>query len=284
MFKIYGIFGIIMILFAELNFYFKIEPFASWYFPIIWFGYIFIIDALIYKLKGHSLIMSRKEQFLKALLLSALIWWLFELINLKTLNWNYLSTTIYKEPLWFRFFIFRTISFSTILPAVIETYELIKTFKLFNKVKLLNHHDITHKFLHGMTYTGLIMLILTVIYPKYFFPFIWGAFFFILDPINYLHKQPSIIGYWKSGNIKVPFALFVTGILCGLLWEFWNYYAVVKWSYEIPFVGFFKIFEMPILGYLGYGPFAFELFSMWYFVKSLHSPKTTHSFLELNKI
>ena len=270
-----------MILFAELNFYLKIEPFASWYFPIIWFGYIFIIDAIIFKLKGHSLMMSRKEQFIKSLLLSALIWWLFELINYRVSNWSYLGvlpeSTILRK-------LYGTISFSTVLPAVIETYELIRTFRLFNKVKLLKNHRITNKFLHGMTYVGVIMLILSVLWPRYFYPFVWSAFFFLLDPINYLHKQPSIIGYWKNGNIKIPMALFVAGIICGLFWEFWNYYAAVKWYYEIPFVGFFKIFEMPILGYLGYGPFAFELFAMYYFVRSLHLSRTTHSFIELNKI
>jgi hypothetical protein len=228
--------------------------------------------------------MSRKEQFLKSLLLSALIWWLFELINIKTLNWNYVSITTYREPALFRLYVFRTIAFSTVLPAVIETYELIKTFKLFNKIKLLKYHKITHNFLHIMTYLGVIMLILTFLFPKYFYPFTWLAFFFLLDPINYLHKQPSIIGFLKKGNIKIPSALFVAGTLCGLLWEFWNYYAVNKWYYEIPFVGFFKIFEMPILGYLGYGPFAFELFAMYYFFKSLHLPKTKHQFLGLNKI
>ena len=282
MFKFYGYLGIIMVLFSELNFYFKIEPFASWYFPIIWLGFIFILDAVNYKLKGHSLILSRKEQFFKALLLSALIWWLFELINLKTLNWNYFTTSGYQEPWWIRFFIFRTIAFSTLLPAVIEIFELVRTFKLFSKFKLLKHHNITHKFLNTMFHIGLLMLVLAVIYPKYFYPFVWSAFYFILDPINYLNKQPSILGYWKKGNIKIPVALFVAGTLCGLFWEFWNYYAVIKWSYEIPFVGFFKIFEMPILGYLGYGPFAFELFAMWYFVRSLHSHRK--SFLELNRI
>ncbi len=269
-----------MILFSELNFYFKIEPFASWYFPIIWFGYIFLIDAVIYKLKGHSLIMSRKEQFVKALILSALIWWLFEVINLKLGNWNYGTLNLFN----IRTLVKAIISFATVLPAIIETYELLKTFNLFNKYKLEKHHNITHSFLHLMTFIGIIMIALTLLWPKYFFPLIWFAFFFILDPINYLHSQPSIIGYWKSGNYKIPLILIVTGIIMGVLWEFWNYYAVIKWYYEIPFVGFFKIFEMPILGYLGYGPFAFELFAMYYFVRSLHFPKTTHSFIELNKI
>ncbi len=284
MFKWYGLLGIIMILFTELNFYLKIEPFASWYFPIVWFGYILLIDAIIYKLKEHSLIMSRKEQFVKSLILSALIWWLFEIINFKTGNWNYQSSTFYSEPSWFRFYIFRTIAFSTVLPAIIETYELFKTFNLFDKLKLKKHRNITPSFLNSMTLIGVLMILLSIIYPKYFFPFVWMAFFFILDPINYLHKQPSIISYWKNGNTKIPILLFVAGTVCGILWEFWNYYAVVKWYYEIPFVGFFKIFEMPILGYLGYGPFAFELFAMYYFVRSLHLPKAKHDLIELKKI
>src|SRR3989344_5409801 len=256
-----------MILFSELNFYFKIEPFASWYFPIIWFGYIFLIDAIIYKLKGHSLIMSRKEQFLKSLILSMSIWWLFEIINVKTGNWSYIGEL---PASWTMRKLYGTISFSTVLPAMMETFELIKTFKLFNKVKLLNHHKITHKFLHNMTFLGIIMISLTILWPKYFFPLVWLAFFFILDPINYLHLQPSIIGYWKNGNLKTPLILIVAGTVLGVLWEFWNYYAVTKWYYEIPFVNFFKIFEMPLLGYLGYGPFALELYAMYHFIGTLH--------------
>lgn len=281
MFKIYGYLGILMVFFSEINFYFKLEPFASWYFPIIWFGYIFIIDAIIYKLKGYSLISNKRSHFFTILLMSAAIWWLFEIFNYRVSNWSYSGAL---PSLWIIKKLYGTIAFSTVLPAVIESYELLKTLKLFDKFKLTKHHNTTPKFLHDMIYSGVLMLILTMIWPKYFYPLVWLAFFFILDPINYLHKQPSIIGYWKNGNIKAPLIIFTAGTLCGLLWEFWNYYAVTKWYYEIPFVGFFKIFEMPILGYLGYGPFAFELFAMYYFVRSLHTPRTNHPFLKLNKI
>ena len=225
--------------------------------------------------------MSRKEQFVKALLLSALIWWLFEIINYRIGNWDY--SGVLPETFTLRKF-YGTIAFATVLPAIIETFELLKTFNLFNKLKLKKHHDISHGFLHLMTFLGVVMISLSIFWPRYFFPLVWVAFFFILDPINYLHSQPSIIGYWKNGNYKTPLILFVAGIVTGLLWEFWNYYAVTKWYYEIPFVDFFKIFEMPILGYLGYGPFAFELFAMYYFARSLHKPKTTHSLIELKKI
>jgi hypothetical protein len=37
----------------------------------------------------------------------------------------------------------------------------------------------------------------------------------------------------------------------------------------VPFVGFWHVFEMPLLGYLGYGPFAWEMFALFWFAASL---------------
>ena len=267
MFRWYGILGMLMILFAELNFYFKLEPFASWYFPIIWFGFIFVVDAINYTIRHNSLIRNRTRQFFIILLISAAIWWIFEFFNYAIINWGY--SGILPET-WIIRKLYGTIAFSTVLPAVIETFELVKNIKLFSHIKLKKHHKITKRFLYIMIGIGVISLILPTIWPTYFFPLVWFAFFFLLDPINYLHKQPSIIQHLKDRNLKIPIALIVAGTIAGLFWEFWNYYAVTKWTYSIPFVGFFKIFEMPILGYLGYGPFAWELYAMYYFVRSLH--------------
>ena len=70
-------------------------------------------------------------------------------------------------------------------------------------------------------------------------------------------------------KLVVTLSLLLAGIIMGFFWEFWNYLAVTKWYYNIPFLGFFKIFEMPVLGYLGYFPFAFELYAMYWFIRSL---------------
>ena len=51
------------------------------------------------------------------------------------------------------------------------------------------------------------------------------------------------------------------GATCGLCWEFWNYWALAKWSYNLPFLGgleHYRYFEMPWLGFLGFLPFALE--------------------------
>ncbi len=265
MFRKYGLLGIVMILFVEINFLLKIQPFANWYFPIVWFGYIFVLDALIYKVQKTSLISNKPWLFLGLLIASAVFWWLFELLNLVAGNWSYGVKGIDGLGHVLK----KTLAFSTVLPAFFETVEWIRVHHLFNNIKLHKHHHISKTFIHTMLFFGILSFILPLFLPTFFYPLLWVAFFLLLDPINYLHHQPSIIGHLKDGKLAVPLTLLLAGIICGFLWEFWNYWAIGKWTYDIPFLGFFKIFEMPILGYLGYFPFAFELYAMFFFIRSL---------------
>jgi hypothetical protein len=50
----------------------------------------------------------------------------------------------------------------------------------------------------------------------------------------------------------------------------WNFYSYPKWYYTIPYVEFWKVFEMPLLGYGGYlffgliiWSFAMLIFALW---------------------
>jgi len=269
LFRKYGIAGIILILIAQVNFIFKIEPLASWYFPVIWFGYIFTLDAINYKLHRKSLITNNFKKFIFLIILSAAIWWTFEFFNVAVKNWSYFHATGYSEPLWLRRYIFRTLAFGSVLPAIFITFEFFKGIHFLDKFKLNKKHRINKWFLNIMVILGILCILLPLLLPKFTFPLIWLSFFFFLDPINYLHKRPSIISHLKDKRLKIPIALILAGLICGFFWEFWNYWAAVKWSYNIPYVGFFKIFEMPILGYLGYIPFALELYAMYYFIGTL---------------
>jgi hypothetical protein len=47
----------------------------------------------------------------------------------------------------------------------------------------------------------------------------------------------------------------LAALLCGLLWEFWNWGSLARWHYSVPYVQRFHLFEMPLLGYAGYLPF-----------------------------
>jgi len=57
--------------------------------------------------------------------------------------------------------------------------------------------------------------------------------------------------------------LCVSGLMCGVVWEWWNYWAHAKWIYTVPILAEWKVFEMPLPGYLGFPPFALECFTMY---------------------
>jgi hypothetical protein len=49
----------------------------------------------------------------------------------------------------------------------------------------------------------------------------------------------------------------------GILWELWNWGAVPHWDYRIPYLSVLPVFEMPVVGYLGYPPFALAADALW---------------------
>ena len=272
MFRWYGLLGTFMIALGEVSLIFNLHiPIST--FQLIWFGYILLIDALVYKLRKHSLLHNDRLQFLFLMILSAGVWWIFELANVYLGNWSYVfggkTLNIFEPAAALRF----TIAFSTILPAFFETYELFKSLHLFSHTHLQKKHKITKMFLFMMVGFGVFSLLAPIIMPDVFFPLIWFSFFFLLDPINYLHGVPSIIKHLEDKDMQTPVLLMLTTVTLGFLWEFWNYWSNLKWIYHVPRVGFLKVFEMPVLGYLGYLPFGLSLYSMYYFVYSLFKHK-----------
>ena len=63
----------------------------------------------------------------------------------------------------------------------------------------------------------------------------------------------------------------LSGFLCGMLWEFWNFWSRAKWHYTVPIMERLKIFEMPVPGYLGFPAFALECFTMYVFLRLIVS-------------
>ena len=86
-----------------------------------------------------------------------------------------------------------------------------------------------------------------------------------MEPINYFIGAKSLFRELENGRLNKIFSLFLAGAMCGFLWEFWNYWATAKWIYILPFLNEPKIFEMPLLGFLGFLPFAIEIYVMWEF-------------------
>ena len=61
------------------------------------------------------------------------------------------------------------------------------------------------------------------------------------------------------------------GLVCGVWWEAWNCFAITKWVYTLPVLNCFKVFEMPLPGYVGFAPFALECAVMYNFMQALEA-------------
>jgi hypothetical protein len=98
---------------------------------------------------------------------------------------------------------------------------------------------------------------------------VWLGFIPLLDPINAARGEESLLLDWRARRFDRTKHLILSGVLCGGLWEFWNYWARAKWLYTVPILENLKIFEMPLPGYLGFPAFALECFTMYVFLRSL---------------
>ena len=101
---------------------------------------------------------------------------------------------------------------------------------------------------------------------------LWTSFVFLLDPINDHFGRPSMFRDWQNGWYGRTLAAFAGGLTCGFLWEFWNYWALTKWVYHLPFLGRWEryhYFEMPLPGLIGFIPFGLECWVMWQTLRML---------------
>ena len=117
------------------------------------------------------------------------------------------------------------------------------------------------------------MLVLPFVVPASIAPYmaapVWLGFIFFLDPLNARLGGESLLVDLRAGRSDRLINLALSGVLCGVLWEFWNYWARGKWHYTVPIMENLKIFEMPVPGYLGFPAFAFECFTMYVFVRAI---------------
>jgi hypothetical protein len=242
-----------------------------------WLGFILSLDALIYYRKNTSLINRGIIKFIMLFFISVPVWWIFELLNRRNHNWIYQGREYFTG---FEYFVFASVCFSTVIPAVFEMTELIASFGWTLKIK--KGPRIKKSIFNAYLFLilGILMLILDMWLPEYFYIFLWISIFFIFEGINILLKNKSLLQFTENGNWRPVYMLALGCCFCGFFWEFWNFYSYPKWTYRIPFLGFFKIFEMPVLGYLGYIPFSFELYSLYVFIKGIKENRKSYLVIE----
>ena len=189
----------------------------------------------------------------------------FEAYNWRLQNWTYVGL---PEPLWQQ--TLGTLwSFATILPALTETAALLEALGFRQNVSArgwrfwLGRHNL-------MVIVGVLSLAVPLALPTefaaYLFALVWLGFIFLLEPVNLARGHESLLADVQRNRGQRLYCLMAAGLVCGLLWEFWNYWAGGRWVYVFPFAQDWKVFEMPLPGYLGFPFFALEFFAMYSFV------------------
>ncbi len=252
--------GMFVLALSALMAFWHKEPFYTWFYCWAWWSFIFFVDGWVFRRRGESLILSHPGRFLFFVVWSIPLWLIFEAFNFRLGNWHYVQVPQDLTWRWIGY----CLGFATVVPGLMETADLLDTAGFFReaKIKPLGWKKRIDKYL---LMSGLLMLALPLIWPQYFFPLVWCAFVCLLEPFNEHMGLPSLMTDWREGRVKRFFILITAGFLCGILWESLNALAGAHWVYTIPFVGNWKLFEMPVLGYLGFLPFALSVFAMTVF-------------------
>ena len=261
----YGWFGLLLLGVSELCLWLRIEPVYSWFYCFAWWSYILLADNLLLRVAGRSLLESRRGELRRMLPLSVFTWLLFEAYNLIIRNWGYDGVPI---QLWVRWPGY-TLAFATVLPGIFITADLVGHFVFGPRPVLASEAERAPDGAptrpdRRMIALGVFLSAAPLLWPRYFFPAVWIGPILLLDPCLERFGIRSLSLSIAAGERRRIWSLLLGGTVCGLLWEFWNFWAGSKWLYSVPFFGSWKIFEMPLLGFLGFPPFALECWIVYH--------------------
>jgi hypothetical protein len=191
------------------------------------------------------------------------VWWLFEVFNLRLANWQYQGAEAFTP---FQFWFWATLNFSTVIPAVFGSAELAGSFFWIKRTGKGPVISTDRRTTLAFFFLGWVLLVLMFLLPRLFFPFAWLSLYFILEPLNVWLGNRNLVVHTARGDWRPVLALWAGVLLTAFFWEMWNYLSYPKWVYQIPWGDALRIFEMPLLGYGGYLPFALELYAMYHLI------------------
>jgi hypothetical protein len=241
-----------------------LPPIRQYLYFFAWYPYLLFLDALWARFQGQSWFWSQPPEVARMAFWSVTVWLVFEALNLALKNWAYEGVAASAWVRWPGY----ALAFATVLPGVLLTAEVLRAGGAW--AGLSGRPLRMARWQPPALLLGVAFLVLPLVWPRYAFPLVWGAFFFLLDPCCDLLGGKSLIRSFLAGERREHYCLLAAGLICGLWWEAWNYPAVSRWVYTLPVLNFWKVFEMPLPGYLGFAPFALECAVMYNFLKILH--------------
>lgn len=246
---------------------------VKYLFTPLWWGFIALIDGVVYARTGGASIFAKlPRQLLWLVLMSIVGWFFFEWLNWFVMeNWVYPnSPAIFNQAQAYFWF---ALTYTCVWPAIFEWYTLLRTFPSLT-ARWASGPRID--FGRGAMVLGLLIGtaagFLAGLFPYPLFFTVW------LGSLLMLPAAMALLGYWTpfaplaQGNWTPAILMALAGLGNGLFWEFWNHgsNAFIPgrnpnfWVYDIPYVNVIHLFsEMPLLGYFGYLPFGLQCWVWW---------------------
>lgn len=265
----YGWLAALVLLADEALLPWQVPILARWFTPVMWTAYIVLVDARVLQRDGRSLLHDRPREAAFMAIVSIPLWLVFEGYNLRLRNWAYFGV---PESPWVAAVAYAW-AFATIWPALFETAAWLGAGPLPMPAAPPEPVPLSRG-LRIAIVVGAAFVIVPPLLPAavrpWTFGLVWLGFVLLLDPLNARASRPSFLAAWRAGDRAFVYKWLVAGIVCGVLWEFWNYWALAKWRYVgVPVFPSVRLFEMPLAGYLGFPPFALEVFAMYHLVRPL---------------
>ncbi|WP_143094360.1 hypothetical protein [Streptacidiphilus jiangxiensis] len=206
----------------------------------------------------QSLLDRGPVAFAALFVLSTGFWWLYEFFNLVTHNWTYV---VPDQPGWTLFRIEKSLCFSTVLPALVETRDLLRTLRPALPQSVADRRP-PGPALVGVCVLGVLCIGSALVWPHNAYMLMWFVVFLVLDPLNAATGGRSLLLQIRRGHWGEVAIWSLAGLVCGFFWEMWNSGTAARWVYDTPGVnGAPHLFRMPLPGFLGYAPFAWSAFA-----------------------
>lgn len=231
---------------------------TEWCFFPLWLGYCLVVDGLAQRRRGTSLLQRSPRSYTALFAISVPLWWLFEAVNLRTRNWSYVGREQFST---LEYVLFASLSFSTVVPAVLGTAELVAGCGVLERWRAGPAACRGARTAAWLGSAGVVSLALLLAWPRYAYPLVWVSFYLLFEAANLLAGNRSLVDWVREGDWRPVGALALGVLVCGFFWELWNWRSYPKWVYSVPGFERPRLFEMPLAGYLGYVPFSFELFA-----------------------
>jgi len=235
-------------LFGHFSLVTKFEPLSSFFYVTSWWSYIIFLDSAISWRYGKPLFLNKSLP--AAIAVSCGFWCFFELVNLRLENWFYINV---PDRVFFRYCGY-LLAYGTVIPAIALTASAARPLFTSLKAPRFTINDYSS---HAIS-LGVILFVLTMIFPEYLFSLAWVFAIPLIDGISYRAGYRSYMADFEQGDMSRFLAALLSGLICGILWETWNSLSPVRWVYTVPFFEHMKVFEMPLPGYIGFLVFGVE--------------------------